>query len=163
MVGRLYKPVSCQAYARGLLHGYPVLRVKLINLLGEAIELALPVDTGFEGAVMLDQDTYSFFAVGELPREAWRTYRTLAGPLPVRTARAYVELGGGRFEALVETPIYGGGKRLLGRELLNKLIVILDGPSNLACVAEPADSGPETCGQTTSATGRQGRCSSLYC
>jgi len=66
-VGRLYKPISCWSYAKGLVHEYPVLKLRLLNLLGESIELELPIDTGFEGAVMLDYDTYSFFAVGELP------------------------------------------------------------------------------------------------
>ncbi|MEM2475536.1 MAG: hypothetical protein QW407_06390 [Thermofilaceae archaeon] len=53
MVGRLYKPISCWSYAKGLVHEYPVLKLRLLNLLVESIELELPIDTGFEGAVML--------------------------------------------------------------------------------------------------------------
>lgn len=109
MVGRLYKPISCHGYVKGFLHDYPALRIKLINLAGESIELELPVDTGFEGAVMLDSETYSIFAAGELPREAWRLYSTLAGPLPARTARAIAVVGSSKFEVLVETPLYGAG------------------------------------------------------
>jgi len=105
VVGRFYVPVSCFGYARGAVHGYPVLRVKLFSLAGEELEVELGVDTGFEGSILLDRETYEFFAVGELPREAWRRYRTLAGPLPMRTARAVAELGGRRFEVLVETPL----------------------------------------------------------
>jgi len=41
-------------------------------LLGEEYgEGLLPVDTGFEGSIMLDRDAYELFAVGELPREMW--------------------------------------------------------------------------------------------
>ena len=135
MVGRFYFPVSCFGYARGVVHEYPTLRVKLFNLAGEELEVELGVDTGFEGSILLDREAYEFFAVGELPREAWRRYRTLAGPLPMRTARAIAELGGRRFEVFVETPLYGGGKRLAGRELLNALIIVLDGLRREACVA----------------------------
>lgn len=137
MVGRLYKSIACYGYAKGFLHDYPVLKVKLINMIDESVELELPIDTGFEGAVMLDSDTYSFFAVGELPREAWRVYRTLIGPLPVRTARAIAVIDGLKFEVLVETPAYGGGKQLLGRELLDKLTLVLDAQACVACTAEP--------------------------
>ncbi|MEM4640854.1 MAG: hypothetical protein QXT93_13345 [Thermofilum sp.] len=52
-MGRLYKPISCWSYAKGLVHEYPVLKLRLLNLLVESIELELPIDTGFEGAVML--------------------------------------------------------------------------------------------------------------
>jgi predicted aspartyl protease len=136
VVGRVYVPLSCFGYARGVVHEYPVLRVRLFNLAGEEFgTVELGVDTGFEGSILLDREAYEFFAVGELPREAWRRYRTFAGPLPMRTARAVAELGGRRVEVLVETPLYGGGKRLVGRELLNKLVLVLDGPRREACVA----------------------------
>lgn len=138
MVGRVFRAVSCAAYLRGALHDYPVLKVKLLNVLGEEYgeELLLPVDTGFEGSVMLDRDAYEFFAVGELPREMWRVYRTLVGRAPMRTARAVAVIGGKRLEVYVETPMYGVGKRLLGRGLLNRLILVLDGPGRQACIAE---------------------------
>lgn len=137
MVGRVYVPVGCWEYGRGRVYGYPQIRLKLINLLGEELELELPVDTGFEGSLLLDRETYEFFAVGELPREAWRIYRTLAGPLPMRAARAVAVIGGEKREVLVETPVYGLGKRLVGRELLNSLTLVLDGPRGLSCLAEP--------------------------
>lgn len=141
MVGRLYEAMNCYEYRRGALHEYPVLRVRLHNLLGEELDLELPIDTGFEGSILLDHETYEFFMVGELPRSAWRTYRTLVGPIPMRTARAIAIIGDEKFEVLVETPLYGGGKRLAGRELLNKLVLVLDGPLKRSCVArrrEPA-------------------------
>ena len=138
MMGRVFKAVSCYGYERGALHDYPVLRVKLLNLMGEEFpeELRLPVDTDFEGLIMLDREAYEFFAVGELPREMWRVYRTLVGRVPMRTARAIAVVGDGRLEVFVETPAYGVGKRLVGRELLNELVLVLDGPRHQACLAE---------------------------
>lgn len=137
MAGRLYLPVRCFSYAQGVLHEQPVLRLRLFNLMLEEFgEVELRVDTGFEGSIMLDRESYEFFAVGELPRDAWRLYRTLAGPLPMRVARAFAELGGSRLEVFVETPLYGGGKRLVGRELLNSLVLVLDGPGRAACLAK---------------------------
>ncbi|RLF00126.1 MAG: hypothetical protein DRJ57_01395 [Thermoprotei archaeon] len=134
-MGRLYEAVSCYEYRRGALHEYPVLRVRLLNLVGEELDIELPVDTGFEGSILLDRETYEFFMVGELPRSAWRTYRTLVGPIPMRTARAVAIIEGEKLEVFIETPLYGGGKRLMGRELLNRLVLVLDGPTRLSCVA----------------------------
>jgi len=128
-------------------HEYPTLRVRLFNLAGEEFGVVeLGVDTGFEGSILLEREAYEFFAVGELPREAWRRYRTLAGPLPVRTSRAIAELGGERVEVLVETPLYGGGKRLAGRELLNMIALVLDGPRREACVAHAEEGTRDTAG-----------------
>jgi len=140
VVGRVYIPVSCFSYAKGALYEYPTLQVKLFNLLGEELELELCIDTGFEGSILLEREAYEFFAVGELPREAWRRYRTLAGYIPMRTARAFAELSGRRMEVFVETPLYGGGKRLAGRELLNAIVLVLDGPRREACVAHAEES-----------------------
>jgi len=80
-------------------------------------------------------EIYEFFMVSELPRSAWRTYRTLVGPIPMRTARAIAVIGDVKHEVFVETPLYEGGKRLAGRELLNRFILVLDGPLKSACVA----------------------------
>lgn len=136
MAGRVYIPLNCSGFAKGVLHEHPALRLRLFNLAGDEFgEVELRIDTGFEGSVMLERDAYEFFAVGELPREAWRLYRTLAGPLPMRVARAFAELGDRRVEVFVETPLYGGGKRLVGRELLNSLVLVLDGPARTACLA----------------------------
>jgi len=96
--------------------------------------IELHVDTGFEGSIMLKSNNYSFFQVGELPREYWRTYRTLAGVVVMRVSRAIVEVNGQRFETYVETPLFGQGKNIVGREFINKLVLILDGPRRLCCL-----------------------------
>ena len=137
MVGRVYRVKKCLSYEAGVLSSYPILEVKLYNLRMEEFPqvLKIPIDTGFEGSIMLLDEDYEFFMTGELPREAWRTYRTLVGPITMRVARGFVEINGEILETFVESPLAGRGKRLLGREFLNKLTVVLDGPDSLCCTA----------------------------
>ena len=124
-------------YKRGTLADYPILELKLLNILGEEFprDLKLPVDIGYEGSIMLTSDDYEFFSIGELPREYWRTYSTLTGYVLMRVARALAVIGDMKLEVYVETPYFGFEKRLVGRELLNRFIVILDGPRKLICIA----------------------------
>ena len=127
--------LECWGYAPGVRLPYPVLRLRLYNAaLEEYGEIALQVDTGYEGPIMLPRGEYEFFMIGELPRSLWRTYRTLADTVTMRVARAVAEAAGRRFEVYVESPLYGGGKRLVGREVLNRLRLLLDGPSSRACI-----------------------------
>jgi predicted aspartyl protease len=140
VVGRVYIPVECLRFLESSSGKTPALRVKLYNLLGEEFgTMDIPVDTGFSGSVMVETEDYDFFSVGELPRSLWRTYRTLTGPLPMRTARAILEVGGKRLEAFVESPYYGGGKRLIGREVLSQLVLVLDGVNGETCLAETGE------------------------
>ena len=138
MVGRSYRARNCIKYKSSLLAPYPVLKIKLYNILGEEFpeELEIPVDTGYEGSLMLQRKDYEFFMIGELPREYWRTYRSFAGRIVVRVARAIAEIDNMKFEIYVEAPYYGYGKRLIGRELLNKFTLVLDGPRQECCLAE---------------------------
>ena len=75
------------------------------------------IDTGFSGAIMLPNESYEFFIVGEHPRSLWKTYRTMAGILQMRVARAFFETDGGR---MGETPLFGTGKLLLGRAVFSR-------------------------------------------
>lgn len=143
MVGRLFGTVNC--YPHDDSTGYPRLKIRLLNVLGERLpeDLLVPLDTGFSGALMLPSNTYEFFMNGELPRETWRQYRTMIGPLQMKSARAFIEIEGKpSAETLVETPLMGKGKLLLGRAILNLLSVLLDGPSNLSCLVRAAVEAP---------------------
>ena len=127
---------DCWRYQPGLRLPYPVLRLRLLNAaLEEYGEIPLQVDTGYEGPVMLPSNEYEFFMIGELPRSLWRRYRTLTDTVTMRTARAVAVIGGTRLEVYVESPLYGGGKRLVGREGLNRLRLLLDGPAGETCLA----------------------------
>lgn len=136
MVRRIYEARSCLNYKRSILSPYPILKLKLFNVMLKCTGyLEFQVDTGFEGSVMLNTDDYSFFQVGELPQEYWRTYRTLTGIVVMRMARAIAEVNGYKFETYVETPLYGQGKNIVGREFINRLTLILDGPGEMCCLS----------------------------
>uniref|UniRef100_A0A7C1GB11 Clan AA aspartic protease n=1 Tax=Thermofilum adornatum TaxID=1365176 RepID=A0A7C1GB11_9CREN len=140
MVGRVYIPIECTRFVESFSGKVPALRVKFYNFLGEELgPLDIPIDTGFSGSIMVETEEYDFFRVGELPRELWRTYRTLTGPLPMRTARAILEVGGKKLEVFVESPYYGGGKRLVGREVLSQLVLVLDSINYETCIAETGE------------------------
>ncbi len=138
MVGRSYRARGCIKYKSSILAPYPILRMKLYNVLGEEFpeELEFPIDTGYEGSLMLQRRDYEFFMVGELPREYWRTYKTFVGRIVMRVARAIAEIDNMKFEVYVEAPYYGYGKRLIGREILNKLKLVLDGPRQECCLVD---------------------------
>ncbi|HDI74695.1 MAG TPA: hypothetical protein ENF55_01925 [Thermoprotei archaeon] len=138
MVGRVYRVKDCLAYRQGTLTSYPVLKIKLFNIVGEEFpeEIEAPIDTGFEGSLMLTSDDYKFFSIGELPRDYWRRYLTLAGSIVMRVARAIMQVGDFKLEIYVEAPYYGLGKRLMGREVLNKLILVLDGLRKECCIGQ---------------------------
>ncbi len=138
MVGRVYRTLSCMRYRRGRRHPIPVLKVTLYNVVGEKVaeNLEVPVDTGYEGSIMLTADLYEAFQIAELPRSLWRTYKTLTGPITMRMARAIIEIDGINIECLVESPLFGGGKLLVGREILNKLVIIMDGDRGELCLGE---------------------------
>jgi len=131
------EPRCCWSYQPGLRLPRPVIRVRLYNAALEGYgEIPLQVDTGFEGGVMLERGDYEFFAIGELPRSLWRRYRSLTGVVEMRTAHALAEVCGRRLEVYVEAPLAGPGKRLAGRELLNRLALLLHGPRLEACVEQ---------------------------
>jgi hypothetical protein len=82
----------------------------------------------------------TFFMIGELPKRLWKEYRTMTGPLQMRIARAFIQIGEeAPVETLVETPLLGAGKLLVGRAVLRHLPVLLDGPARLSCLMQPVD------------------------
>ncbi len=118
---------------------YPRLRLKLLNVLLQEYpqELDFMVDTGFEGSLLVSEDVYRFFEVGEIPRKYWRIYRSLSGVIPMRTAKSIVLLGDERIETYVESPLMGKGKMIVGREVLRFLRLLMDGPERQTCIVTP--------------------------
>jgi|YelNatPaOPRAMG01_1025707.scaffolds.fasta_scaffold33530_4 clan AA aspartic protease len=139
MVGRIYRAKKCIDYEKSALSAYPKINLKLLNVRLEEYPstLSFVVDTGFEGSILVKNDVYEFFEVGELPRKYWRTYSSMAGLITMKVAKAIVWLGENiKIETYVETPLLGTGKMLVGRELLNKVVIILDGARKQACIAD---------------------------
>jgi predicted aspartyl protease len=140
MAGRLFGTVSCHSHDP--ITNQPRLKIRLSNFAEERWrdDTLAPIDTGFSGAVMLPKESYDFFVIGELPRRLWKEYRTMTGPLQMRVARAFVQTEEEHMvETVVETPLFGTGKLLLGRAVLNSLSLLLDGPARVSCQVKPAD------------------------
>jgi predicted aspartyl protease len=139
MAGRLFRTVNCYSHDR--ITNQPRLKIRLSNFAEERWhdDTLAPIDTGFSGAVMLPNESYDFFIIGELPRRLWKEYRTMTGPLQMRIARAFIQTEEEHMvETLVETPSLGTGKLLLGRAVLNSLSLLLEGPAKLTCPMKPA-------------------------
>ena len=136
MVGRIYRVLSCTEYLEGKRHPVPALKLTLYNVIGERIleDQRVPIDTGYEGSIMLTSELYQAFQIAELPRTLWRNYRTLTGAITMRMARGIIEIDDMRFECFVESPLFGKGKLLIGRELLNRLTIVMDGKRKQSCI-----------------------------
>jgi predicted aspartyl protease len=95
----------------------------------------MPIDTGFAGAMLLSREAFSYFERAELPESESRIYRTLIGPVPMRTARALLKLPlADEMEILIDTPKYGAGKSLIGLQLLHGIELLLNGQRSETCL-----------------------------
>ncbi len=135
MGGRIYEATECLRYSPSAVPA-PTIGLTLRDLSGRsAVGGEFQVDTGFEGDVLVPWDEYVHFQTAELPEDLWRRYRTVSGiVVGMRCARALAEVGGGVHEVLVETPLLGEGRRLVGRGLLRRLRLALDGPDLTSCL-----------------------------
>lgn len=134
MARRFFESVKCWSNMEG---NRPAIPVTLSTMDGKIVAdgQQMPVDTGFAGAMLLSRETFSHFEKAELPESESPIYRTLIGPVPMRTARALVELPvGDEMEILVDTPKYGLGKSLIGLRLLNTIELLLSGQRSQTCL-----------------------------
>lgn len=139
MAGRLFRALDC--YAHDDSTNQPRVRILLYNAAKEQWpygDVLAPVDTGFSGAVMLPREHYEFFLLGELPQRFWKHYDTMTGTLRMRLARAFITTGKTKTpeQTFVESPLFGPGKLLLGRMMLSKRSLLLDGPGRASCFVE---------------------------
>jgi len=137
MARRLYEPLSCWPYRNGRM---PVLPLTVTSLEGNMVvrEEPVPLDTGFHGSVLLSTEQFRGLERAELPESESRVYRTLIGTIPMRTARAIVELPNcDPIETLVDTPRYGRGMLLIGLQTVRTTHLLLSGPNLETCVVKP--------------------------
>ena len=136
MVGRIYKPIRCWNYVSNHVP-YPILKCRIESLTGfEYGPIDIPIDTGYSGSILVPSSVYDIFKVAELPPKYWRKYTTLMGELIMKVSRGYIVIGDIKMETTIESPLYGYGKFLIGRQILNKLIIVLDGLSKVSCLSE---------------------------
>ena len=134
MARRIFESLACWPNLDG---NRPSIPVTLSTLDGKLVveKQPIPVDTGFTGTLLLHQETFAHFEKAELPDAESRIYRTLIGPIPMRTARARIRFPmGGEVETFVDTPKYGVGKTLIGLQALNRLELLLSGNSLETCL-----------------------------
>lgn len=139
MAGRIFRALDCFPHDPPTNH--PRIKITLFDAAKEQwpqSDVLAPIDTGFSGSVMLPEQEYQFFMIGELPKRFWKDYRTLTGPVQMRVAKAFIRTGDNEVleETNVETPQLGTGKLLVGRAVLDKCSVLLDGPVHSSCLME---------------------------
>ena len=136
MVVELFRAVRCLDYLPTE-PPIPAVRIEVREpIYGRSKAYVAPLDTGFAGPLMVPDSDFGELASMELAREAFGTYATLAGPVVMRRARVWLSLYGQKFESIVETPLHGVRKLLVGRRLLNSLNLALFGRSGKACALD---------------------------
>ena len=96
------------------------------------------IDTGYGGFLLLSEERYRGmgFHLSELPRRYWPEAETVTGEIfRLRRALTVIEIPqiDVKLEGYVDT-FQGNMEDLIGLELINNLKLILDGPSEMACV-----------------------------
>jgi len=125
----IYRTLNCIDY----INEKPVIEVSVYSGRKGWVSFKIPIDTGFSGEILLPSDVYHELAELELPRELFPVYTTLIGEVPMRRSIALIKVYGLEFEGYIETPIYGGGKYLIGRRLLRKINIALLGRKLKTC------------------------------
>ena len=134
MARRLFESLDCWSNLDG---NRPTLPITLSTLDGQRVvhEQPMPIDTGFAGAMLLSREAFGYFERAELPDSESRIYRTLIGPVPMRTARALLKLPlADMMEILVDTPKYGVGRSLIGLRVLVGIELLLSGQRSETCL-----------------------------
>ena len=114
-------------YSRDYKPSAPRIRATLFTRLGE-YKLELIVDTGFSGGILIPYQLYSKLglALFEVP-DRYYGVLPIGVQIPLHTALAEVNIGNLRFKTHIHShPLLN--KKLIGRELLNQMKILLNGP-----------------------------------
>jgi clan AA aspartic protease len=110
------------------LRGAYAVPVVLSNVVtGMSVEVQAVVDTGFDGSIMVDYETYEslHLELSEKPEAQFPAYRTLSGTIIFRSSLGRAKIAGRDILAEVIGPLQGKGKCLLGRETLRQFTTLL--------------------------------------
>ena len=114
---------DCHPYQEGYR-----LSLSLINpVTGRQAVVDAAIDTGFDGFLMLESETYSALdmEVCEAPESQFPTYRTFSGTTIFKSSSALAAIGGREMAVEVISPLHGRGKNLLGRRVLQEFTTLL--------------------------------------
>ncbi|MCD6592810.1 hypothetical protein J7L00_01825 [Candidatus Bathyarchaeota archaeon] len=136
---RKVKVINCWRYLEDE-PPIPSIRIRVRGVKG-SLESDFRVDTGYPGQLLISTDLYEKLGLylAELPEKEFGVYRTASGLVEVKRSQALVTIPGleADVETLVETPRRILFKRnLVGRGLINKLRLLLDGAKGEDCVIE---------------------------
>lgn len=101
-------------------------------------EILAYIDTGYDGFLLLSEEKYKRmgFYLSELPRKYWPEGETVTGEVfKLRRALTIVNIPklNIRLEGYVDT-FHGNREDLVGLKFIEKLKLLLDGPSELTCI-----------------------------
>lgn len=133
---------ACWAYSGAEEPSFPIIEVTIHGFgktSGGVSGLLTKIDTGYSGQLMVSTEAYREASLNlvEFPEREFGVYRTAAGLVEVKRARALVEVLGTGFvgELVVETPRYLRFERnLLGRGFLRRFRLLLDGEKSQGCL-----------------------------
>ena len=136
---RKVKVINCWRYLEDK-PPIPSIRIKVHGVKG-SLESIFRLDTGYPGQLLISTDLYERLELylAELPEKEFGVYRMASGLVEMKRSRALITILnlGIDMEAIVETPRRILFKRnLVGRELINKLKLLLDGVKGEDCVIE---------------------------
>jgi len=114
---------DCYVYDKGF--AVPFILANLVT--GESADLRGAIDTGFDGDLMVDSETYERLnlRLSERPESEFPAYRTFSGTILFKSSLARVTMPGRNSMAEVITPVSGLGKILVGRRALKNLTTLL--------------------------------------
>lgn len=105
----------------------------------ETGKVIIKVDTGFSGPVLVTGDVFEFLRLPDIeaPEDLRPSYRTLAGPLTMRSAPAIIEINGSRLETDIFTPMLMRGQLLIGCQVLRDLKLAILGKKTCFVDTQP--------------------------
>ena len=138
-ITREVKVIKCWRYLEAE-PPIPSIRVKVYGV-KESIESAFRLDTGYPGQLLISTDLYEKLGLhlAELPEKEFGVYRTASGLVEMKRGQAKIIVPdlGINMEVIVETPRRILFERnLVGRELINRLKLLLDGVKGEDCIIE---------------------------
>jgi len=136
---RKVKVINCWRYLEDK-PPIPSVRIKVHGVKG-SLESIFRLDTGYPGQLLISTDLYERLELylSELPEKEFGVYRTASGLVEMKRSRALITIPnlGIDMEVIIETPRRTLFKRnLVGRELINKLKLLLDSAKGEDCVIE---------------------------
>ena len=138
-ITREVKVIKCWRYLEA---NPPIPSIKVeVHGVKESVESAFRLDTGYPGQLLISTDLYEKLGLhlAELPEKEFGVYRTASGLVEMKRSQAKMTILdlGIDIEVIVETPRRILFERnLVGRELINRLKLLLDGVKGEDCIIE---------------------------